>query len=114
MRFTQPEPKGDFYVAGKPREPTSPNRIIALVRVGPTRTKEQFDEVAVKIQRKWYEVVDDAALVAHSLGNLTAKGEKRFKKLHFVVFHAMVAALENGVVIPGVCWVFIRFSRFLL
>lgn len=114
MHFTQAGPKGDFYVAGKPREPTSPNRIIALVRVGPTRTKEQFDEVAVKIQRKWDEIVNDAALVAHSLGNLTTKEEKRFKKLHFVVFHAMVAALENGVVIPGVCWIFICFSRLLL
>lgn len=79
----------------------------ATVRVGPTRGKEKYDEVATKIQSRWNEVVNDATLGAQSFGNLTAKQERQFKKLHGIVFCPMVAALEGGVIIPGVCWIYL-------
>jgi hypothetical protein len=102
ITFDQPGPIGDFYSGGKPRGQTVPNHIRATVRVGPTRPKEKYDEVATKIQSRWDEVVDDATLGALPLGNLTAKEERHFKKLHGIIFCPMVAALENGVIVPGV------------
>lgn len=101
--FDQPAPVGNVYSGGTSRGQTIPNYIRATVRVGPTRSKEKYDEVATKIQSRWSEVVNDATLGAHSLGNLTANEEGQFKKLHGIVFCPMVAALENGVVVPGVC-----------
>jgi hypothetical protein len=101
VRYTRPEPDGDFYLAGKPRQPNAPNRILAMVRTGPTRPKEKYDQMAVKIQHKWYEVVNDPN-IAVKLGNMTEREERRHKKLHFVVFHPMIAAVENGAIISGV------------
>ncbi|GAD95220.1 hypothetical protein NECHADRAFT_102460 [Paecilomyces variotii No. 5] len=94
VRFTAPEPVGDYFVAGKPMQPTSPNRVIATVRTGGGRTKEAFDEVAKKIQGFWDDVVVNAD---------GAKGNdvRRHRKLHFIVFTGMLAVVENGVVIPG-------------
>jgi hypothetical protein len=103
ITFDQPGPIGDVYSGGKSRGQTIPNYIRATIRVGPTRPKEKYDEVALKIQSRWYEVVNDAALGAHSFDNLTAKQERLFKKLHGIVFCPMVAALEGGVIVPGVC-----------
>ncbi|RFU73695.1 hypothetical protein TARUN_8567 [Trichoderma arundinaceum] len=99
VRFTRPEPSGDFYVGGKAREPNSPNRILAMVRVGPTRPKEKYDELGIAIQNKWNEVVgypDDPK----ELGSAEKRQERREKKLHAVVFYPMNAAIENGVIIP--------------
>lgn len=102
MRFAQLEPAGDLYAGAKHRGNRSPNHILATVRAGPTRTKDMFDEIALKINNRWNEVVDDVELGAHSLGNLTAKEERLAKKLKVVAFRPMIAAIENGVVIPGV------------
>jgi hypothetical protein len=104
VRFAQPEPAGDLYAAAKHRGNKSPNHILATVRAGPTRTKEAFDEIAVKINNRWNEVVDDAALGAYSLGHLPAKQERQVKRLKVIAFRPMLAALENGVIIPGVCY----------
>lgn len=101
--FDQPGPKGDIYSGAKSRGQTVPNHIRAIVRVGPTRPKEKYDEVATKIQKRWDEVVNDATLGAQSFGHLTANQQRLFKKLHGIVFCPMVAALENGVIVPGVC-----------
>ncbi|KAL1875573.1 hypothetical protein Plec18167_005509 [Paecilomyces lecythidis] len=94
VRFTSPEPVGDYFVAGKPMQPTSPNRIIATVRTGGSRTKEVFDEVGRQIGRFWDDIVVNAD---------GAKGNdvRKARKLHFTVFAPMLAAVENGVVIPG-------------
>jgi hypothetical protein len=104
--FDQPGPIGDVYVGGTSRGQIVPNYIRATVRVSPTRPKEKYDEVATKIQNRWYEVVNDATLGTHSLGNLTAKEERQFKKLHSIVFCPMVTALESGIVVPGVCLIY--------
>jgi hypothetical protein len=101
VRFTRPEPAGDYYLAGKPQLPYTPNRIMAVVRVSPTRTKDKFDEMAVKIHEKWDEVVNDPT-IAVKLGNISEKDATRHRKLHFVVFHPMVAAVEKGIIIAGV------------
>lgn len=103
IAFDQPGPIGAVYSGGTSRGPTLPNFIRATVRVGPTRPKEKYDEVATKIQSRWDEVVNDTMLGAKSFDNLTAKQERQFKKLHGIVFCPMVAALENGVIVPGVC-----------
>jgi len=101
--FEQPGPKGDIYAGGKSRGQTVPNHIRATVRVGPTRPKQTYDEMALKIHIRWDEVVNDATLGAQSFGNLTADQQRLFKKLQGIVFCPMVAALEGGVIIPGVC-----------
>jgi hypothetical protein len=101
VRFTRPEQDADFYLAGKPRQPNSPNGILAMVRTGPTRPKEKYDQMAVKIQDKWYKVVNDPN-IAVKLGHMTEREERRHKKLHFVVFHPMTAAVKNSAIIPGV------------
>jgi hypothetical protein len=105
--FDRPGPIGDIYSGGKSRGQTVPNHIRATVRVGPTRSKESYGEVATKIQSRWDEVVNDATLGIQSFGNLTPKEESRFKKLHGIVFCPMVAALEGGVIVPGVCRIYI-------
>ncbi|KAJ9212754.1 hypothetical protein DTO166G4_5566 [Paecilomyces variotii] len=90
LRFVAPEPAGDYFVAGKPTQPTSPNRIVAMVRTGgPGRSKEIFDEVARKIEGIWEDVV------------VNTDGGEKGRKLHFIVFTTILAAVENGVVIPG-------------
>lgn len=103
VAFDRPGPIGDIYSGGKCRGQIVPNHIRATVRVGPTRPKETYDEVATKIQSRWDEVVNDATLGVQSLGPLTAKEERGFKKLHGIVFCPMVAALESGLIVPGVC-----------
>lgn len=107
IAFDQPGPIGDIYSGGKSRGQTVPNHIRATVRIGPTRPKEKYDEVATKIQNRWDEVVNDTALGAQLFGHLPAEQARRFKKLHGIVFCPMVAALEGGVVVPGVCGVLI-------
>ncbi|KAF3070073.1 hypothetical protein CFAM422_007024 [Trichoderma lentiforme] len=57
IRFVPAEPTGDFFVAAKPVEPTSPNRVFALVRMGADRTKAQFNNLAGKIEKSWNEIV---------------------------------------------------------
>jgi phenylpyruvate tautomerase PptA (4-oxalocrotonate tautomerase family) len=52
VRFVLAEPQGDFYVAGTPTEPASPNRILASVRIGFDRTKKMFDDLAETIERE--------------------------------------------------------------
>ncbi|KAJ9296426.1 hypothetical protein DTO271G3_5124 [Paecilomyces variotii] len=94
IRFVAPEPAGDYFVAGKPTQPTSPNRIVAMVRTGgPGRSKEIFDQVARKIEGVWEDVV------VKTDGKRDGGGEGR--KSHFIVFTMILAAVENGVVIPG-------------
>jgi Putative oxalocrotonate tautomerase enzyme len=106
VTFDRPGPIGDIYSGGKARGQTVPNHIRATVRVGPTRSKETYDEVATKIQSRWVEVVNDARLGAQSSGNLTTKEEILFKKLHGIVFCPMVTALKGGLIVPGVCRIY--------
>lgn len=62
-----------------------------MVRTGgPGRSKETFDEVARKIEGIWEDVV------------VNTDGGEKGRKLHFIVFTTILAAVENGVVIPGV------------
>jgi len=93
-----------YFLAGEQvaHNAAGPNRILAMVRQGPNRTKAHFDDLAAKIEDKWYEVVNaqgtDGKLNGHVNGD--AKAEKAAKKLHIVVFYPMIAARENGVTIP--------------
>ncbi|KIV95498.1 hypothetical protein PV10_03147 [Exophiala mesophila] len=85
-----------YFLAGKPtaHHPAGPNRIFAMVRVSPQRTKADFDALALKIENKWYEVVNETD------GSGDTAEARASKKMHFVVFHPMIAARENGVTIP--------------
>jgi hypothetical protein len=104
VTFDRPGPRGDIYAGAKSRGQTIPNHIHATVRVGPSRTKEKYDEVATKINKRWDEVINDAALGAQALDkNFTVNQERRIKRLQAIVFTPMVAAMEGGVIIPGVC-----------
>lgn len=101
--FDQPGPVGAIYSGAKNRGQTIPNHIRATVRIGPSRPKEMYDEVASKIQSRWNEVVNDQTLGAQSLDHLGAKQQKLTKRLHGIVFVPMIAALEGGLIVPGVC-----------
>lgn len=103
VTFDQPGPIGDIYAGGKSRGQTVPNNIRALIRVGPSRPKEKYDQLALEIQRRWYEVVNDGTLGAQSLGNLSTEQETRAKQLHGIVFCPFVSAVEQGLVVPAVC-----------
>ncbi|RVX67037.1 hypothetical protein B0A52_09251 [Exophiala mesophila] len=87
-----------YFLAGEPtaHHPAGPNRIFAMVRVSPQRTKADFDALALKIEDKWYEVVNETD------GSGDTVEARASKKMHFVVFHPMIAARENGVTIPDV------------
>ncbi|KIW82403.1 hypothetical protein Z517_05430 [Fonsecaea pedrosoi CBS 271.37] len=105
VHFVAGEPAGDFFVAGKPynRGVSSPNRIFATVRTGPKRTKERFDAFALRLQSAWYDVVNNGTATAgvNGHGGEITKEEKLARKLHFIAFQPVIAALENGVLIPS-------------
>ncbi|KAH8806042.1 hypothetical protein F5884DRAFT_902973 [Xylogone sp. PMI_703] len=95
IRFIATEPQGDFYVAGTPTEPASPNRILALVRMGADRTKKMFDDLSEEIEKEWNKIVKyDSTL--HP-----ATTEDKAKKLHIISWTAVIGARENGVLLPG-------------
>ncbi|KAJ6014481.1 hypothetical protein N7540_009072 [Penicillium herquei] len=101
IQFKSPEPVGDYYVGGKSQQLVSPNRLIATVRVGPSRTKSMFDDVGIKIRQKWDEIVE-RPYGELDMKNPAMKEERERKNLRFIVFKPMTAAIENGVVVPGV------------
>lgn len=101
IRFVPAEPTGDFLVAAKPVEPTSPNQVMALVRMGADRTKAQFNNLAGRIEKSWNEIVSyDNNLRVETV-------ENKEKKLCIVSFVAIITGRENGVYLPNV-----RFSLF--
>ncbi|KAH8812336.1 hypothetical protein F5884DRAFT_750645 [Xylogone sp. PMI_703] len=95
IRFVPAEQTGDFFIAGKPTVPTSPNRIMALVRVGSDRTKQMFDDLALKIMASWNEIVEyDDSIHVETL-------QDKERKLHLVGFQGVITGVENGVLLPG-------------
>ncbi|KIV77221.1 hypothetical protein PV11_09036 [Exophiala sideris] len=77
-----------YFLAGEPTStPNGPNRILALVRSSPARSKQTFDDLAVKIENAWYDAIGDSH-------------DKQAKKMHFIAFYPMIAVRENGVAIP--------------
>ncbi|KAK4940508.1 hypothetical protein LTR10_019382 [Elasticomyces elasticus] len=79
-----------YFLAGEPTStPHGPNRILALVRSSPGRSKQTFDDLAVKIEKAWYDAIGDSH-------------DKQAKKMHFIAFYPMIAVRENGVAIPDV------------
>ena len=111
MQFTSLDPSdGNYFIAGKPR-PEGYNRITGMVRTSESRTKKDFDNIAEKIEQIWDEVVrgidpenekekegDDK----NKKKNEESESEREAKKLRAVFLYPMVAARENGVVIPTV------------
>ncbi|KAI1614044.1 hypothetical protein EDD37DRAFT_471741 [Exophiala viscosa] len=78
----------NYFLAGEPTSAShGPNRILALVRSSPGRTKATFDDLAVKIENAWYDAIGDSH-------------DKQAKKMHFIAFYPMIAVRENGVAIP--------------
>ena len=104
VSYIPSEPQGDFFLAGKPMLPASPNRITASVRMSPSRTKEMFDEVALKVEAIWYDIVNrqDKSNGAVNGSHGATKEEAKAKKLHGVVFQGIIAAAENGILLPSV------------
>lgn len=96
VRFVPTEPHGDFYVGGTRTEPESPNRIMALVRMGADRSKKMFDDLALKIEAEWNDIVGYNSKL-HQETN-----EEKARKLHLVAFTSIIGARENGILLPGV------------
>jgi hypothetical protein len=93
--FKAAEPSGDFFVGGEPKEHT-PNRINGYVRVGPTRTKEMFDELGQKIYKAWNEIVRfDETL--HPVTD-----DDRRKTLRNMNFTPVHNGTEDGILLPVV------------
>ena len=108
-QFTSLDPSdGDYFIAGKVRT-EGYNRITGMVRTSESRTKKDFDNVAEKIEQIWDEVVrgiepekekeDDDK---NKKKNEETETEREAKKLRAVFLYPMVAARENGIVIPTV------------
>jgi phenylpyruvate tautomerase PptA (4-oxalocrotonate tautomerase family) len=77
---------GNYFMAGKSKV-TSSNRIIANVRTSPSRSKADFDALAEKIERAWYDAVEGSVADSKSA-------------LRMVAFTQLVAIREAGVAIP--------------
>jgi len=91
-----------YFLAGEVVAPNAagPNRILAQVRTSPKRTKAIFDDLAEKIEMKWYEIVNEPSGESNGHQNGDAKAEQAAKKMHLITFYPMLAARENGVTIP--------------
>ncbi|RDW81411.1 uncharacterized protein DSM5745_04968 [Aspergillus mulundensis] len=98
VRFTD---SGDHvnYVGGK--ECTSMNRVLAYVRSGGSRSKADFDDMALKIQAAWDEIVGTGP-------------EERLTRV--LVLGAITSGLESGFVLPeagkDVSWLKENMARF--
>ncbi|KIW31639.1 uncharacterized protein PV07_03257 [Cladophialophora immunda] len=108
VHYIPGEPASDFFLAGKPYNGglTSPNRIMATVRVGPKRTKERFDAFALRLQDAWYEVVNGPKEEGEANGSVNGHGEiskeeRLARKLHLCGFRPVIGGLENGVLLPS-------------
>ncbi|GIZ44097.1 hypothetical protein CKM354_000730600 [Cercospora kikuchii] len=68
--------KVNTYVAGKPRKG---NSIAANVRVGPSRTQKDWDQLCEEVVAAWQKIVPDAELRGvFILGSMTAGWEAGF------------------------------------
>lgn len=82
-----------YFVGGEPTpEPQGPNRILAMVRVGSSRKKADFDTLAEEIETAWFDAV----------GQPRDQNEREAKRMQWIAFYPLVTARENGVVIPEV------------
>ncbi|OCT48813.1 putative cis-3-chloroacrylic acid dehalogenase [Cladophialophora carrionii] len=50
-----------YFLAGEPvaHNNAGPNRVLAMVRTGPKRTKATWDDLAAKLEERWYDIVND-------------------------------------------------------
>lgn len=100
------ENEGDYFLAGEPVTPRSPNRIIGLVRTGPSRTKEMFDDLSANIEEAWYDVVNnessDDGKNNSALNGYKLSVDRNAKKLHWISLIPIMGVRENGVKIPEV------------
>ncbi|KAL4726657.1 hypothetical protein ACLX1H_005545 [Fusarium chlamydosporum] len=96
VRF-YPEENSDntYFVAGWPHPATS-NRIVGLVRTSPSRSKEDFDKLAIDIEEYWYSVLG----VTPPEKKMRWNAEDEKKRLIMVTFTPMVALREAGMTIP--------------
>lgn len=72
-----------------------------------------FDEMGVRIREKWDEIVQ-RPYGELDISNSAVREERERKNLHFIVFKPMTAAVENGVVIPGVSSMLLGSSSLLI
>ncbi|KAF9874220.1 hypothetical protein CkaCkLH20_08203 [Colletotrichum karsti] len=84
---------GTYFMAGKPHSDNS-NRIVAMVRSSPGRTKADWDKLAADIEGAW----DDAVGIRRD--GAPGAGLDEAKRLLMVVFTPMVAIREGGMAIP--------------
>ncbi|KAF4775592.1 hypothetical protein HER10_EVM0012306 [Colletotrichum scovillei] len=89
VNFIKQEPKSDdgtYFMAGKSHTSNS-NRIVALVRTSASRTKDDFDALAAKIEDAWNGAVKEPGKEADF---------DEAKRLLMVVFTPMLAIREGG------------------
>ncbi|KXH52114.1 hypothetical protein CNYM01_00445 [Colletotrichum nymphaeae SA-01] len=93
VNFIKQEPKSDdgtYFMAGKSHTSNS-NRIVALVRTSASRTKDDLDALAAKIEDAWNGAVKEPGEEAEF---------DEAKRLLMVVFTPMLAIREGGMAIP--------------
>lgn len=96
VRFIKEDPSdGSYFVAGKKRTDNS-NRILGFVRTSPSRTKADFDKLALRMEEAWY----DAVGVPRTDGDILYPSGAGDKRLLAVGFLPIVTAREAGLAIP--------------
>ncbi|KAJ0311250.1 hypothetical protein COL516b_001955 [Colletotrichum fioriniae] len=93
VNFIKQESKSDdgtYFMAGKSHTSNS-NRIVALVRTSASRTKDDFDALAAKIEDAWNGAIKEPGKEAEF---------DEAKRLLMVVFTPMLAIREGGMAIP--------------
>ncbi|EXF79854.1 hypothetical protein CFIO01_08311 [Colletotrichum fioriniae PJ7] len=93
VNFIKQESKSDdgtYFMAGKSHTSNS-NRIVALVRTSASRTKDDFDALAAKIEDAWNGAIKESGKEAEF---------DEAKRLLMVVFTPMLAIREGGMAIP--------------
>ncbi|KAF6804285.1 hypothetical protein CSOJ01_10316 [Colletotrichum sojae] len=85
-----------YFMDGKPHSHNA-NRVVGMVRTSSTRTKEDFDELATRIESAWDQVVGGAERMS---GGMMVAEEQR---LMMVAFTPVLSIRESGMTgpVPG-------------
>lgn len=87
--------KVEYFMAGQ-RRTGKVNRIVGILRTSPTRTKADFDKLAIGIEEVWYNALD---VKPPGPGEVISAANAD-KKLGLVAFTPMITAREAGFAAP--------------
>ncbi|KAF4436837.1 cis-3-chloroacrylic acid [Fusarium acutatum] len=92
--FAEEDSENVYFISG--RSHLTSNRISGNVRVSPMRSKEDSDELAIKIEAAWYEMLK----ITSPAEKATWNSEDEQKRLILVKFVQLVSGREVGMIAP--------------